>query len=93
MRKLGFGVALWLVIPAVLVAQRHPFTANDAATLRHAQAVAVAPDGKTILYKVVFGESKGPDQTEWKLIASSGGATQNLTIPDKFKPSGFTGDG
>jgi dipeptidyl aminopeptidase/acylaminoacyl peptidase len=93
MRKLGFGVTLWLVIPLVLLAQRHPFTADDAATLRHAQAVAVSPDGKTILYKVVFGGSKGPDQTEWKLIAPSGGATQNLTIPDKFKPSGFTGDG
>jgi dipeptidyl aminopeptidase/acylaminoacyl peptidase len=92
MPKLGFAVALWLVIPVVLVAQRQPFTANDAATLRRAQAVAVSPDGKTILYKVVFGGSKGPDQTEWKLIASSGGAAQNLSIPDKFKPSGFTGD-
>jgi dipeptidyl aminopeptidase/acylaminoacyl peptidase len=93
MRKLGLEVALWLAIPVVLLAQRHPFTADDAATLRHAQSVAVSPDGKTILYKVVFGGPKGPDQTEWKLIASSGSATQNLTIPDKFKPSGFTGDG
>jgi len=41
--------------PVVLFAQRHPFTADDAATLRHAQAVAVSPDGKTILYKIVFG--------------------------------------
>ena len=73
--------------------QRHPFTADDAATLRHAQAVAVSPDGKIVLYKVVSGGVKGPDQTEWKLIATSGSETQNLPIPDKFKPSGFTADG
>ena len=94
MRKLEFAVALWLAIPVVVSAQRHPFTADDAATLHRAQAVAVSPDGKTILYKVMYGGSKGPDQTEWKLIAtSSGSAAQNLTIPDKFTPSGFTGDG
>jgi dipeptidyl aminopeptidase/acylaminoacyl peptidase len=88
-------LVVYFAVPILLFsqAQRHPFTADDASTLRHAQAVAVSPDGKTILYKVMFGGSKGPDQTEWKLIASSGGAAQNLTIPDKFNPSGFTGDG
>jgi dipeptidyl aminopeptidase/acylaminoacyl peptidase len=88
-------VLVCVAVPPFVCAQqqRHPFTADDAATLHHAQAVAVSPDGKTILYKVVFGGSKGPDQTEWKLIASSGGTAQDLTIPDKFKPAGFTGDG
>ena len=93
MRKLGFGVAVWLVIPIVLFGQRHPFTADDAAPLRRAQAVAVSPDGKTVLYKVMFGGSKGPDQTEWKSITPSGATAQPLTIPDKFQPSGFTADG
>lgn len=83
-----------LAVPLLTFAQasRHPFTADDVATLRHAAAVAVSPDGKTILYKVVFGASKGADQTEWKLITVSGEPPQNLALPDKFKPSGFTAD-
>ncbi len=96
MRKsvsLVFMLCVALPILTFAQPQRHPFTADDAATLRHAQAVAVSPDGKIVLYKVVFGGSKGPDQTEWKLIAASGSETQNLAIPEKFKPSGFAADG
>ena len=89
MRKPLSLVLVHVLVPILSLAQaaqRHPFTADDAATLRHAETVAVSPEGRTILYKVVFGGSKGPDQTEWKLIATSGGETRNLTLPDKFKP-------
>jgi dipeptidyl aminopeptidase/acylaminoacyl peptidase len=72
---------------------RHPFTLDDAATLRSAAAVAVSPDGKNVLYRVRFGGSKGPDNTEWQLIAVAGGESRHLTIPEKFKPAGFTRDG
>ena len=72
---------------------RHPFTADDAATLRHASAVAVSPDGKTILYRVSHGAPKGPDTDEWQLIAVSGGDARHLTLPEHFRPSGFTAGG
>jgi len=72
---------------------RHPFTFDDAASLRSANAVAVSPDGQNILYRVRFGGAKGPDQTEWNMIAASGGASRHLNIPEKFKPAGFTRDG
>jgi len=93
--KIAFISMLCLFVPTLLGAQtqRHPFAFEDIATLRHAQAIAVSPDGKSILYRVGFGASKGPDQTEWKLISPSGGEAQNLSIPDKFKPAGFTADG
>ena len=94
MRKLA---AVVLLLSSALIARaqnvRHPFTFDDAATLRHAQAVAVSPDGKSILYRVGFGGQKGPGNTEWYLIPASGGDARHLTIPEQFKPSGFTADG
>ena len=95
MRKTGFLCLMALAFHAWTFAQtqRHPFTADDAASLRNAEAVAVSPDGTTVLYKVVHGAPKGPDQTEWKLVASSGGEPQSLSLPDKFEAAGFTGDG
>jgi dipeptidyl aminopeptidase/acylaminoacyl peptidase len=72
---------------------RHPFTIDDAAALHSASAVAISPDGKNILYAVRFGAAKGPITTEWHLIAAAGGESRKLSIPDKFKPAGFTRDG
>jgi dipeptidyl aminopeptidase/acylaminoacyl peptidase len=72
---------------------RHPFTIDDAATLRSAHAVAIAPDAKSILYRVTFGANKGPDKTEWRLIPATGGETRKLDLPEKFHPAGFTRDG
>lgn len=72
---------------------RHPFTFGDAAALRRAEAKAVSPDGKTILYEVNYGGNKGPENSEWRLIASSGGESRNLNLPHSFHPMGFTGDG
>jgi len=95
MRTITVLILISLSAPVLATAQtqHHPFSVDDAATLRDAEVVAVSPDGKTVLYKVVHGASKGPDQTEWKLIAAAGGEAQNLNVPEKFEPSGFTGDG
>jgi dipeptidyl aminopeptidase/acylaminoacyl peptidase len=72
---------------------RHPFTIDDAASLRNAVPVAVSPDGKNILYRVQFGTQKGMTNTEWNLIAPSGGDSRHLNIPEKFQPKGFTRGG
>jgi hypothetical protein len=95
MRNPLFASILLLAVSIAAGAQstRHPFTVDDASTLRSAAAVAVSPDGKSVLYRVRFGGSKGPDNTEWQLIASAGGESRHLTIPEKFKPTGFTRDG
>ena len=94
MRKLA---AVVLLVSSAVISRaqntRHPFNFDDAATLRRAQAVAVSPDGKSILYRVGFGGQKGPGNTEWYLIPATGGDARHLTIPEQFKPSGFTGDG
>jgi dipeptidyl aminopeptidase/acylaminoacyl peptidase len=72
---------------------RHNFTFDDAANLRSAAAVAVSPDGKMVLYAVRFGGHKGPTNTEWNIIPITGGESRHLSLPEKFKPTGFTQDG
>ena len=95
MRNQLFACILVLAvsIPATTQNTRHPFTFNDVASLRQAAAVAVSPDGKNILYRITFGAAKGPDNTEWQLIAPSGDELRHLNIPEKFQPTGFTRDG
>lgn len=93
MRKLAFVSILLFAITAQSQNTRHSFTFDDAASLHSAAAVAVSPDGKTVLYEVRFGGHKGPTNTEWNLIASGGGDARHLNLPEKFKPSGFTHDG
>ena len=96
MRAMLSACVLFAVLAAGgLAAQtaRHPFTFADAAALRRAEAIAVSPDGKTILYQVNYGGDKGPDNTEWRLIAGTGGESRNLNLPHNFHPMGFTADG
>ncbi len=90
-----FFVVSVLLLASSLFAQtaKHQFTVDDAATLRHANAVAVSPDGKFVLYRVSFGAPKGPDTDEWQLIAVSGGEPRKLNLPEHFRPEGFTADG
>jgi dipeptidyl aminopeptidase/acylaminoacyl peptidase len=80
-------------IPAFAEDAHHPFAIEDAAALHYAAPVAISPDGKNILYRVTFGGAKGPDNTEWLLIPSSGGDSRHLNIPEGFQPAGFTRDG
>ena len=95
MKSLTFASILVLIASISAAGQNtlHPFTFDDAATLHAAVAVAVSPDGKSVLYRVTFGGVKGPDNTEWRLVAPSGGDLRYLNIPEKFQPAGFTGDG
>lgn len=93
MYRPAFAFILLLSIPAQSQTSRHAFTFDDAAGLHSAAAVAVSPDGKSILYEVRYGGHKGPTNTEWNLIASSGGDSRHLNLPEKFKPLGFTRDG
>jgi dipeptidyl aminopeptidase/acylaminoacyl peptidase len=95
MRTLAFASILLFVasIPAYPQNPRHAFTIEDAANLHSASAVAVSPDGKSVLYRVRFGGAKGPDKTDWHLIPAAGGDSRPLNIPDSFKPAGFTRDG
>lgn len=73
--------------------QKHPFGFEDWAALRSARPVAVAPDGKTILYEVTFGGQKGTTNTEWRMIDASGSNSQKLSLPKEFSLRGFTKDG
>jgi dipeptidyl aminopeptidase/acylaminoacyl peptidase len=72
---------------------KHPFSADDWARLREARAIAVAPDGATILYGVDFGGDKGPSNHEWRLIDFIGANSRKLILPEKFTPLGFARGG
>ncbi len=93
MRNLLPALLVLFFIPAGAQSSRHPFTFDDAAGLRSAHAAAFSPDGKSVLYRVLFGASKGPDKTEWHLIPITGGESRHLDLLDSFKPAGFTADG
>ena len=93
MHKLTLSFLLLSAVTAHTQTSRHAFSFDDAASLRSASPVAVSPDGKSVLYQVRFGGHKGPTNTEWNLIAASGGESRHLNLPEKFKPDGFTREG
>jgi len=74
-------------------AQKHPFGLEDYSALRRAVAVAVSPDGESVLYQVLFDGEKGPTKHEWHLIDVTGENAKKLDLPESFRPSGFTKDG
>ena len=73
--------------------EKHPFSFDDYAALRSASPVAIAPDGRTILYRVDVGAAKGPTLHEWKLVGVDGGGAHAIEMPEHFTPFGFTRDG
>ncbi|HTV50780.1 MAG TPA: S9 family peptidase [Steroidobacteraceae bacterium] len=90
------SVLLALVLgmaPAVCAADMHPFGLDDYLALRQARAVAVSPDGATILYGVTWSGAKGPEKHEWHLIGTDGTDDRKLDLPEDFTPEAFTGDG
>lgn len=74
-------------------AQKHPFGPEDLTGLRSARALAVSPDGKTILLQVSYDAEKGPTKREWHLIDVSGENNRKLELPESFEPLGFAKDG
>jgi len=73
--------------------EKHPFGINDYSAIRQARAVAITPDGKTILYLVTYDGDKGPTKREWYLIDASGENKRKLDLPESFEPQGFMKDG
>lgn len=79
--------------PSALAAEKHPFGVADYSALRRARAMAVSPDGKSILYLVSYDGVQGPEKREWWMISVSGENPHKLALPEKFNPMGFTPDG
>jgi dipeptidyl aminopeptidase/acylaminoacyl peptidase len=94
------GISLtWTLLPVLIASllaigaaaqQKHPFGLDDYSALHYARAVAVSPDGKTILYEVSYDGDKGPTKHEWHLISFLGENDRKLELPDSFQPSDFT---
>ncbi len=78
---------------SVAAADKHPFGLDDYSALRRANALAVSPDGKTVLYQVSFDGDKGPTKREWHVIDVRGENGHKLELPESFEPAGFTKDG
>jgi dipeptidyl aminopeptidase/acylaminoacyl peptidase len=73
--------------------EQHPFGLDDYSALHQARAVAVSPDGKSVLYVVSHDGDKGPTKREWRLIDVSGQNSRKLELPEHFTPAGFMRDG
>ena len=86
-------LALLLLATNGRAADKHPFGRDDYSDLRSARAMAVSPDGKSILYHVTYDGVKGPEKSEWWMIGVSGAGAHKLSLPEKFRPRGFTPDG
>jgi dipeptidyl aminopeptidase/acylaminoacyl peptidase len=95
MRSLALATILSMAagVSAALPADKHPFGLGDYSALRHARAVSVSSDGKTILYVVSHDGDKGPPKNEWRLIEVSGENSRKLELPENFNPAGFDKDG
>ena len=86
-------IALVLAAANGYGADKHPFSRDDYSALRRARATAISPDGKTILYLVTYDGVQGPEKREWWMIGISGENPHKLSLPEKFRPQGFSSDG
>ena len=84
--------ALLLVTSSLSAQAPHPFGFADWAASRSAAPVAVAPDGRTILYRVVWGGTSGPTNHEWRLMDRTGSGSRVLDLSKGFSPDGFGAD-
>src|SRR6516225_12296053 len=91
--SLVFIGSLALTSAPAIAGQKHPFGPDDLIGLRSARALAISPDGKTILFQVSYDPEKGPTKREWHLIDVTGDNNRKLELPESFEPSGFTKDG
>jgi dipeptidyl aminopeptidase/acylaminoacyl peptidase len=72
---------------------KSPFGLEEYSALRSARALAVSPDGKTVLFVASFVGEKGKTKREWRLIDITGENNRKLELPESFEPNGFTHDG
>jgi len=89
----GFLASIRAAVAHPRPADKHAFAVQDWEALRHARAIAVSPDGKSILYRVAYDGDKGPEKREWRLIDVSAENSRKLELPENFTPSGFLKDG
>jgi dipeptidyl aminopeptidase/acylaminoacyl peptidase len=89
----GFLASIRTAVAHPRPAEKHAFAVGDWGALRRARAVAVSPDGKSILCRVAYDGDKGPEKREWRLIDFSGENGRKLELPENFTPSGFLKDG
>src|SRR5580700_6339554 len=82
------------IAPVVSAADKHPFNTDDYSAMHRARAVAISPDGNSILYQVLYDGTSGPvNKHDWHLMDASGENARKLDLPEHFEPSGFTKDG
>ena len=82
------------IAPAVDAGDKHPFNIDDYSALRRAEAVAMSPDGKSVLYKVSWAGTTGPvNKHEWHIVELSGANGRVIELPENFEASGFTKEG
>jgi dipeptidyl aminopeptidase/acylaminoacyl peptidase len=94
MKKYGACLAfLAFLVSHSSAADKHAFGVDDWTGMRSARAVAVSPDGGSILYWVGSGVAKGPTDEQYWLIAPDGTNPYKLIVPDGFTPFGYTRDG
>jgi dipeptidyl aminopeptidase/acylaminoacyl peptidase len=94
MNKYGACLALIAFLASHSFAgDKHAFGVDDWTGLRNARAVAVAPDGSSILYWAGSGVAKGYTSHEYWLVAPDGTNLRKLILPEGFSPFGFTRDG
>jgi dipeptidyl aminopeptidase/acylaminoacyl peptidase len=94
LKKYCAGLALIaLLSPFSRAADKHAFGVDDWTGLRSARAVAVSPDGRSILYSAGSGVAKGTTSEEYWLVAPDGTNPRKLILPENFSPFGFTRDG
>ncbi len=90
----GIAISAFAAGNPAVAADKHAFNIDDYSAIRSARAVAVSPDGKTILYRVSFIGTTGPaDKHEWHAMDYSGENARKLELPEKFEAFGFTKDG
>jgi dipeptidyl aminopeptidase/acylaminoacyl peptidase len=82
-----------LFVSSSLAADKHPFGVADYSALRSARALAVSPDGKSVLYVASYDGEQGPTKREWHTIDAPGTNDRKLDLPEGFQPGGFTKDG
>lgn len=87
-----FVAAICFAVPS-RAADKHPFGIDDYSALHSAHALAVSPDGRSILYDIQTDGLKGPTKHEYRLIGVTGANSRKLELPDGFEPAGFTKDG
>ena len=67
-------------------ADKHEFNLDDLAALRNAAAIAISPDGKTVVLSSVDIGAKGPNKQEWRLVSVAGRRRPKTRSAGTFPP-------